>query len=393
MIIGEIFTASVERLVSGGAGLLHYRGQSIFMDNTAPGDTVIGRIREDHKGWAWADPVEITEASPNRISPVCPLYETCGGCSLQHLSYEAQLTEKSALLQDTLIRIGGLRVLPKLKVYPAPPFEYRNRVQFHRISRPRHGTAALGFKPRKGEAVIPLEDCPVADPGIRQALRTKLLFPPPEKDRFTVYARGKTFLSESGTRRGTVSLLNRELLMDAGVFFQSNGTMLETVITDLITLTETVDNSLPMADLYCGVGTFASFLQDRFFRMDLVEQNKTALALARENVSGPGIRYAALSGDQWVKTLAEKALLHYSFIVADPPRQGLSPLLRRGLSHAGPPVLAYLSCDPATLARDTQALTRGGYVLEELRFYDFYPQTAHIESLAVFRRKGNDHVC
>jgi 23S rRNA (uracil1939-C5)-methyltransferase len=383
MIIGEFFTALVERIAVGGSGVLHYQGQSIFMDTTAPGDLVVGRIREEHKGWAKAELVEILEASPNRTSPLCPHYEVCGGCSLQHLSYEAQVAEKSAILQDALVRIGGLAALPNLQIYSSPPFEYRNRVQFHRINQPRH--EALGFKARKGETIIPLDDCLIADPEIRRALGEGRLLLPLEKDRFTVYARGKTFLSEGGIHRGRVSLLNRELLMDAGIFFQSNGIMLEKVIQDLLSLAEIADHSLPMADLYCGVGTFAAFLQDVFSRIVMVEQNKPAISIARENVRGRDIQPIALSSDQWVKTLKGKGM-PYSFIVVDPPRQGLSPLLRNRLAQEGPPLLAYLSCDPATLARDSRVLTLGTYRLEALSFYDFYPQTAHIESLAVFTK-------
>jgi 23S rRNA (uracil1939-C5)-methyltransferase len=173
--------------------------------------------------------------------------------------------------------------------------------------------------------------------------------------------------------------------MDAGIFFQSNGIMLEKVIQDLLSLAEIADHSLPMADLYCGVGTFAAFLQDVFSRIVMVEQNKPAISIARENVRGRDIQPIALSSDQWVKTLKGKGM-PYSFIVVDPPRQGLSPLLRNRLAQEGPPLLAYLSCDPATLARDSRVLTLGTYRLEALSFYDFYPQTAHIESLAVFTK-------
>jgi 23S rRNA (uracil1939-C5)-methyltransferase len=156
MIIGEFFTALVERIAVGGSGVLHYQGQSIFMDTTAPGDLVVGRIREEHKGWAKAELVEILEASPNRTSPLCPHYEVCGGCSLQHLSYEAQVAEKSAILQDALVRIGGLAALPNLQIYSSPPFEYRNRVQFHRINRPgmRHWALRLGRVKRSSPWMI-----------------------------------------------------------------------------------------------------------------------------------------------------------------------------------------------------------------------------------------------
>jgi 23S rRNA (uracil1939-C5)-methyltransferase len=146
-----------------------------------------------------------------------------------------------------------------------------------------------------------------------------------------------------------------------------------------------------MADIYCGVGTFAAFLQEIFPRIDLVEANKAALDLARENLRGPGVRYFAQSDDEWVRAGSPEKVRQsgeegYGFAVVDPPRQGLSPALGQWLSREGPPLLAYVSCDAATLARDSAALIKGGYGLESVTLYDFYPQTAHIETLAVFSR-------
>jgi 23S rRNA (uracil1939-C5)-methyltransferase len=172
--------------------------------------------------------------------------------------------------------------------------------------------------------------------------------------------------------------------MDAGVFFQSNGIMLEKLIAGLLPIAANADTSLPMADLYCGVGTFAAFLGERFPRADLVEENPDAIVLARENVRGMETRLFAQTGDLWARGCSMDG--GYGFMVADPPRQGLTPALRRALAQKGPPVLAYVSCDPATLARDSGELIAGGYRLERLTGYDFYPQTAHIESLAVFVR-------
>jgi 23S rRNA (uracil1939-C5)-methyltransferase len=172
--------------------------------------------------------------------------------------------------------------------------------------------------------------------------------------------------------------------MDAGVFFQSNALMLEALIQDLLAVSAGLDTSLNVADIYCGVGTFAAFLP--FPRMDLVEQNKIAISLARENTRNkvtlgqPSFRYFAQSVDEWARASA----FDYGFVVLDPPRQGLSPLLRKRLTRAALPLLAYVSCNPATLARDAKELLASGYWLRSLTLYDFYPQTPHIESLAVF---------
>jgi 23S rRNA (uracil1939-C5)-methyltransferase len=246
----------------------------------------------------------------------------------------------------------------------------------------------VGFKGQNSGQIIPLKDCPVADPGIRRALGEQSLLPPLGQDRFTVYSRFSTFLCEGGHCRGWVALLDRELLLDARVFFQSNAVMLERLIQDLRRYAQEADPALPMADLYCGVGVLSAFLTDRFPQMDLVEQNPSALALARENVRGDRVRYGAVKSESWVKGLPSTT--RYGFMVVDPPRQGLSAGLRQWLVEHGPGVLAYVSCDPATLARDARVLCARAYTLREVRCYDFYAQTAHIESLGLFIRTRHD---
>ena len=387
MSIGTIFSTHIEGLVAGGVGLACYEGQRVFIEGACPGDTLLARVYEEHRGWARAKALELTEPAPHRVTPFCPFDQTCGGCSLQHIAYETQLAEKEHILRDAFTHIGGISALPAITVRASPAFEYRNRVQFHYI-REGSGKTALGFKARNSDTLVSVSDCPIADPLIRQALVDKRLTPPPEKDRFSVYARGDILLSEGGKSRGSVPILDRHVLMDAGVFFQSNALMLEALIQELLSVCAGLDTSLNAADIYCGVGTFAVFLP--FSHMDVVEQNKVAISLARENTRNKGtqgqplFRYFAQSADDWARASA----FDYGFVVLDPPRQGLSPLLRKRLARARLPLLAYVSCDPATLARDAKELLAGGYWLRSLTLYDFYPQTPHIESLAVFIHTG-----
>ncbi|MDR1373434.1 MAG: class I SAM-dependent RNA methyltransferase [Treponema sp.] len=405
----QFFTAPVEGIAAGGDGIVRCRGRTFFMSFTAPGDRVVGRLSGEGDR---AELVELEEASPRRTVPVCPLYGICGGCSLQHLSYEFQLEEKARILQEALRRIGKLETLPELKIVPSPPYEYRNRFEFHRLPgrtnaglrRPLRrkvpagpcrpgGGQAVGLKGRKSGVIVPVPDCPVADPAVRKALGEGRVRPPPEKDRFTVYGRGDLLLCGGETRRGTVSILGKGIRMDGTVFFQSNALMLEALIGDLSGLIGEMED-LPAADLYAGVGTFASFLGERFSRLDLLEENKQALALARENMEnlarsrplgGGTFRYFPMTDDRWVKTMEGKKTA-YGFAAADPPRQGLSRAMAQWLARQGPPALAYISCNPAALARDSRELTAGGYRLDSLTLYDFYPQTAHIESLGIFKK-------
>jgi 23S rRNA (uracil1939-C5)-methyltransferase len=235
-----------------------------------------------------------------------------------------------------------------------------------------------------------VEDCPVADPGIRSLLAAGELRPPAGRDRFTVYSRHGLVLREGGRSRGPVRIRDRELLVDAGVFFQSNAVMLEALVGDLLALAHRADRSLPLADLYGGVGTFASFLAALFPRVVVMEENPAALALARKNLGAAGNDFFGMTDNEWVKTRESRdggAVERYGLIIVDPPRRGLSPATRRWLSRGPAPLLAYVSCDPATLARDSGELAGGAWELEDLSCYDFYPHTAHIEALAVFRNR------
>jgi len=380
------FEARIESIASGGAGLARVDGKPLFIRGGLPGEKLVCRITKDHRSWAEAETLELLDASQDRVKPVCGLYGVCGGCNLQHLDYNAQLAAKTDILKDAFVRIGGFEP-PEPVIIPSEPWEYRNRMQFHarRDAGKKSAGVLWGLKSEKSADIVPIPDCPIADPGIRKLLREKekkTFLTPLGKDRFTVYSRGDLFLSEGCVNRGKTKILDQELNMDASLFFQSNGVMLEKMIEDLLAIAGEADRSMPMADLFCGVGTFAAFLEKLFPVTHLVEENKAAIALARENLTCRG-EFNAQRSEDW----AERSNLRgFDFIIADPPRQGLSQSLAQMLATEGPTLLVYVSCDPATLARDSKILTAGNYTLRELRFYDFYPQTAHIESVAVFQK-------
>ena len=336
----------------------------------------------------------------------CPYFGNCGGCSLQHTTYDEQVAEKSRLL-GTLMEAalqaahppdGSTPLMPPLEVVPSPsPLEYRNRVELHRLpcnpparrvkklNLPRAAAALprAGFMAKKSGAVVPVTDCPVAVPEIRAALQRGLLTPPPDKDRWTVFGKDGLLLTEGGKSRGKITLLDKTITVDAGVFFQSNAVLLEKLIGDIVALAHEAGGG-QCWDLYSGIGTFALFLQDYFSSLLLMEANKAALALARENV-GPAAGVFALDDTAWAREMGKRTRLETpAFVCADPPREGLSPELRRFLIRVRPRTLAYISCNPRALQRDTQELVSGGFTLQKLCLYDFYPQTPHIESLAVF---------
>lgn len=408
MAIGELINITLDSIAAGGQAIGRFQGKPVFTEGGAPNETALCRIIEDRKTWIKAELLEIVEASPARVKPVCPHYTQCGGCNLQHVDYETQLAVKATILKDSFLRIGGFTP-PMIEVFASPQYSYRNRMQFHCIREKSQqmrtcGTTRIntnkelvdqkfGLKGRKSLEVIPVTDCPIAEAGIRELLRKggQTLALPPEKDRFTVFSKDGLILSEGGNERGKINLLGKEIIVDASVFFQSNLVMLEKLIPELKKAAERANNSLPMADLYCGVGTFALFLGDMFPKAILAEENKKAVSMARENLKNGIVEFAALRDTEWPRTILRQKE-EIGFAVIDPPRAGLSPKLAEALAQNGPPLLAYVSCDAATLARDSKILTGGGasgkcgYKLKELKLFDFYPQTAHIESFAVFER-------
>jgi 23S rRNA (uracil1939-C5)-methyltransferase len=385
---GNSVELEIEKIASGGSGVGKYEGRAVFVAGTCPGDRITARMVEDNDSWNKAEVVELLQPGKDRIEAECPWYGTCGGCTLQQLSYEGQLEAKKMLVSDALMRIGGIPDARIGEPVHSSPYGYRNRMQFHRVNKPGKNEASIGLKKRSDSQVLPLDCCPVADPGIQDAMLRRKLSAPPWTDRFHVFSHGNAFLVEGGrTERGRILIRDRELNLDVRNFFQSNVAVLEILIEDVMRFAMEAPGDGCALDLYCGVGTFGAFLSTHFSRLDLVESERESVALARENVHGPGIRHFAWTDDVWVRR-AESREEPYAFILVDPPRTGLSAALRQGLSERKPGLLAYVSCDPATLARDTKDLIRGGYILESCTPYDFYPQTAHIESLALFR-SGN----
>jgi len=392
MSVSDVCKIQLENIAQGGDAIGRIEGKPVFVEGGAPEETVLCRITEDHNTWARAVILEIIEASAVRVDSVCALYTKCGGCNLAHIDYKAQLDIKASILKESFSRFGGFEP-QKIDVFPSQPFKYRNRMQFHCLRQKAKGdNYGFGLKGRASGEIIEINDCPIAVQKIREIIKSpKDITLPVEKDRFTVFAKDDVLLNEGAQQRGKIKILDKEITADAELFFQSNCSMLEKLILELQrviedTKTYAINRALPMADLYCGVGTFALFLGEMFPKVILAEENKSSVSLARENLRGINAEFFALRDSEWQKTLPRSAG-EYSFAVIDPPRAGLNSKLARFLAKEGPAVIAYVSCDAAALARDSKILISGGYKLKELKIFDFYPQTAHIESLAVFERE------
>lgn len=371
----------VERLVAGGDGLVRRDGKALFVPGVLPGERVAVRVVESRRDFDRGALIGILEPSPDRVRPVCPLAGRCGGCDWMHAAHAAQLALKRAIVAEALRRTGRLdREEPPLP--PGPAFAYRNRVQLH-----RHASGALGYREAAADRVVAATACPVAVPPIEALLAD----PPPPTfaglDRFTVFADGGWIAIEGrdDDRDLAVEVAGRRLVFSVACFFQSNLAVLEDLAV-FVTAALAASGGRPagvLADLYAGVGLFGSLAADRFDRVVGVESSAVSLSYARRNVGCDRLMTFPMPVEQWIAAGAGGG--PFAAVIVDPPRAGLDPAVRSWLIAARPRTVVYVSCNPVTLARDLGDLVRGGFTLEALRLFDFYPQTSHVEAAAVLR--------
>jgi 23S rRNA (uracil1939-C5)-methyltransferase len=370
-------TLEIQKIVAGGEGLAFLDGRVVFIPYVAPGEQVKAIISQKSRDWLRATPIEVLKASQYRVSPPCSLYGICGGCDLQHISYDQQLAVKTSIVKDSFKRIGKIDI-DTMTVVPSAPISYRNRIQLHRSP-----CNKIGYKQLSSSNIVEISTCPIAVEPIRSWIESSVKeFPDSSKrqpidtkDRFIVFSPGQKndrIYIEGIDSELCVKVLERDIVFNIDGFFQSNLLLFNDMIT---TATSNLSGS-NAADLYCGVGPFASCLSDSFDKVVCVEQSSQAIRYAKTNVGERGDFYA-LSVEDWTKTQA--ATNKYDAVICDPPRSGLEQQVRSWMIQSRPNIISYVSCNPVTCARDVGDFVRSGYSISQIHLFDFYPQTSHIE--------------
>jgi 23S rRNA (uracil1939-C5)-methyltransferase len=372
----NVLKLRVEKLVAGGDGLAFYEGKAVFVPFALPGELVLARIASVKRDFAQAELLEVLEPSRHRVEALCPIYRECGGCNLQHLSYSRQVEEKSLIVAEAFSRTAKLET-GAVEAVPSLPFAYRNRMQLHFTREGR-----IGLMRRSSSEVVEAASCPIACRPIQGWMESRAgtakAFEELEgyvlgKDRFIVFGYGDELWIEG--ERGVVELkvAGQPIRFHLRGFFQSNLYLLDYFVPEVVAGL----SGLRAADLYCGVGLFGRFLARSFQQLVCVEQDPHALDLAKVNVPGEGHEFHSQAMEDWVR--GPSARKPFDLVLVDPPRSGLAPAVRDWLVRSRPPAIAYVSCDPVTLARDSGALISSGYELRSLKAFDFYPQTSHVE--------------
>jgi 23S rRNA (uracil1939-C5)-methyltransferase len=368
----------VEKLIPGGEGLARHEGRVVFVPGVLPGEEALVEITEAKKDFARARLLKVLSPSPDRVAPPCALAGVCGGCDWLHIDPAAQSRLKVELARDSLRRMAGFD-LPDLAIETGAPLGYRNRVQVH-VGR----DGAVGFQGRGANDFVPVAKCPVAHVALAPLFAGGA--DPHAPERFLAYG----FTDGEGANRLAradrdaaeeiiVRVLDRDIAFPLRGFFQSNLEMTQKLIPYAL---GGLSGKLAL-DLYSGVGLFGAFLKDRFERVVCVEFNRHALAYARKNVGEQGA-FVQEALEKVVTTPGGNPLdrIPAEAAVIDPPREGLDKAVRAWLVKRPVPNLVYVSCNPVTLARDLKELLAGPYELEDMRLFDFYPQTSHIEAVA-----------
>lgn len=393
-------TIIADKIVSGGDSLAKIDGKAVFVPQLLPGEKADIDITESHKDYDRGQVKKLIQLSPHRREPPCPYYGTCGGCNLQIADDDYQKELRLGILKDCFrraLRLGvedvsseAAKVLFHAELVAGESWGYRNRFQFH----------SGGLKKRAQDSIVALDDCLVAAPKVRALLIGKKL--PANYGRIHVFdgivADENAFDQEpvgmDASQETSVTLCGKKIYFDIRGFFQSNIEAFEKAIKAIKPIVESYsglasDANGGLLDMYAGVGTFSALLGGAFKKSTLVEHNKKALRFADKNLGSLPHDIYAMTGEKWVRSQAAKK--KYDAVIIDPPRSGIEKAVMNWLCRPQlelrPRVIFSVSCDPVTHARDAAALIDSGYEMKSLKLLDFYPQTSHIESFALFEYK------
>lgn len=402
------FEILLERPVYGGEVMGRLPdARAVFVPFGLPGEQVRVRLVEEKKHFARAQLLEVLNPAPQRLLPRCRHFGECGGCHYQHLSYEDQLAVKTDILCNQLQRIGKI-VDPPLQPMVASPqaWEYRNHIQFH-LDEQGH----LGFVHANGQGIVPVKECHLPEAALG-SVWPQLEFEagaPLERVSLRAGASGEVMLileSEeieapeleleaelsvvhlshddalvmAGDDHLWMQVLGRAFHVSAASFFQVNTLMAGKMVEHLLERLPLSPDSTVL-DVYCGVGLFSAFLAARCKRLLGIEVSPSACDDFVVNLDefDHVELYQAAAGEVLPRLEAQPDL-----VLLDPPRAGLEKAALDGLLRLRPATIAYVSCNPSTLARDAARLIAGGYRLAEVTPFDLFPQTYHIESIAFF---------
>ena len=381
----KTFEVEIERLLPGGVGLAHAEGLTLFVSLAAPGDVLRVKIDRVQGTVGFASIVEILKPSNVRVEPPCPYFGRCGGCDFQQLTYEAQLQAKVEMIRDCLHRIAKVELPGEIRITPSPnEWHYRARATWQVDPQEK----LLGYYEAGSNRVCDVEECAVLTPQMAETfarIHKEVAARDQRQLKHIAAVMGDEGVSVAPSIAGySPRVLSRRIGAEtysysADTFFQINHELLEPLIAAALA----DDRGNFAIDLFCGAGLFTLPMARRFARVTAVEAHPRAVEFARRNLGRAkleNVEVANLGVADWVKHSRSFEVL--DFLLLDPPRVGCENEVVAGILAMRPRRLVYVSCDPATLARDLKKFIDDKYILDSVEAFDMFPQTHHVETVA-----------
>jgi 23S rRNA (uracil1939-C5)-methyltransferase len=373
LTLDQIIEVAIDRLAyHTGHGVGRVDGFVVFVPFSAPQDVVQARVAEIHKSYAVAEIKAIIQASPHRRVPVCPVAGRCGGCAWQQVTYAEQLRQKQQLLRDHLRKLLLKRDFPIHPLLPAPEeYRYRNRIQVHL----RDGE--LGFYAYGSNRLVPVDDCHLAESELIESLHLIA------KGQIAPHLRAADRLEIARGRDNTVQIVEAAGETVAGRFSQVNSkqnAILINVVKDAIG----PKNSGAIWDLYCGSGNLTIPIADANPQVSVKGVELSDFLISEAKQSGH-------SEIEWIEGdvghyLQKREPENQLVVILDPPRPGCDKIVRQQISRLRPERIIYVSCNPASLARDVEFwCEQAAYEVEFVQGLDMFPQTAHLEAVLALK--------
>lgn len=444
----DMLELPIKGLTADGQGVGRVEGYAVFVAGALPGEVVRAHVIKAGSGYGVAKLTSILRESPSRVAPPCPAFARCGGCALQHLDYGAQLAAKRDQVRDALVRLGGFS---DIEVEPAlgmeDPWRYRNKGSFP-VGTGEMGVE-IGFFVPHSHRLVPLGDCPIQDERVMAAALAirdwarRYDVPPYEEEAHCGILRhamarasaqgvmavvvttgelpykqelldllcarvpcltgvvhnrnpeasnvilGESYETIWGSGHLFVTFCGLRFAVSAASFLQVNPIQAETLYTTALAMLD-LRGEETVADVYCGIGAISLLLARRAGRVIGIENVPMAVEDAKQNALANG-----LFNVEFICAPAEEALpklissgLRPDVIVVDPPRKGCDASALSAILQSGARRLLYISCDPATLARDCRFLAQGGFAPRHIQPVDMFPHTAHVETCVLLSHKN-----
>lgn len=395
MNVGERLTVRVEDVAFGGDGVARFEHFVLFVPFVLSGELVEIEVAEVKRNYARARLVNVIEPSPHRVLAPCPYFGACGGCQYQHISYPAQLELKHKQITDIFVRIGKFPAAAIAAVLPCPqPYGYRNRVMIRSQWDKFRQALNIGFLRHDNALVVDIDNCNISEPAINEQIRHVRAHPPPK-----------------GGLKVVLRIAPEGWQVPHDSFFQNNFFLLPKLVETVRSMVSS-GGAKVLVDAYCGVGFFALELADLVERFIGIELDRHAIKAARINAAAKnranGEFISGATEEQLPRVIGawhvpggsapETAAAPRGLprpdrccVLLDPPRTGCRPEVLELLRRTRPGQVIYVSCHPATLARDLNILcSEGVFELKQVIPLDMFPQTQHVECIADLRSRERE---